>query len=94
MRIKVKFDKAWTKEEAKEYLSDMNNERYQEMDYDVRLELAACAYIYSSDPDISQNEMNYSAQEDIAAGIPFPMPAAEQITSGSAGRHDSILTIR
>lgn len=69
MRIKVTFDNAWTKEEVKEYLSVMDNERYRKMDYDVRLELAACAYIYSNDPDITQDEMNYFAQEDIAVGI-------------------------
>ena len=69
MRIKVTFDNAWTKDEVKEYLSDMDNERYLEMDNDVRLELAVCAFIYMCNPDITQDEMNYSAQEDIAEGI-------------------------
>ena len=69
MRIKVTFDNTWTKEEVKEYLSDMDNERYLQMDYDVRLELAACAFIYLCNPDYTQDEMNYAAQIDIAEGI-------------------------
>lgn len=51
MRIKVTFDNEWTKEEMREYLSNMENERYQDLNYDELLELAACSSIYFANDD-------------------------------------------
>ena len=69
MKIKVEFDNEWTVEEVKEYLSDMDNERYQDLYDDKQLELAACAYMYCVDNENNQKEMNDIASEDIAVGI-------------------------
>ena len=69
MRIKVSFENLWTKEEMKEYLSVSENERYQDMDKDQLLELAACSSIYLENPDLTQEEINCLALEDIAYGI-------------------------
>lgn len=69
MRIKVDSKNLWTKEEMKEYLSDSENERYQDMDKDELLELAACSSIYLENPDLTQEEINRLALEDIANGI-------------------------
>ncbi len=69
MRIKVTFDNEWTKEEMREYLSNMENERYQDLYYDELLELAACSSIYLENPNLTQEEINRLAQEDICDGI-------------------------
>ena len=50
MRIKIEFSNNWSIEDMKEYLSDIQNERNLDMDYDEQLELAACSYIYSEKP--------------------------------------------
>ena len=69
MRIKIEFSNNWSIEDMKEYLSDIQNERNLDMDYDEQLELAACSYIYLLNPELSQEEIIHDAQEDIANGI-------------------------
>ena len=69
MNIKIEFSNNWSIEDMKEYLSDIENERYQDMYYDEQLQLAACSYIYLHNPNLSQEEIIHDAQEDIADGI-------------------------
>ena len=69
MRIKIEFSNNWSIEDMKQYLSDIENERTLDMYYDEQLELAACSYIYSENPNLSQEEIIHDAQEDIEQGI-------------------------
>lgn len=69
MRIKVEFDNNWSFKEIEEYLKDMENEKYKNMDFDLQVELAACTYIYTLGFCKSQNEMVSDAAADVADGI-------------------------
>ena len=69
MKVKVEFENNWSFEEIEEYLNDMENEKYKNMDFDAQVELAACAYIYTSGYCKSQNEMVSEAAVDVAYGI-------------------------
>lgn len=77
MKIIVKFDKSWTREEIEEYISDPNAEKHTSLPDDLHLELVACAEYYATkycyadaeDIDVDQHVMNESAAQSIANGI-------------------------
>ena len=77
MQINVEFEKNWTLEEIKEYMLDMQNERYLSMDLDEHLELAACAYFYASEPGIGEKAINTWAKTDLAEALEEYMPFTE-----------------
>ncbi len=63
MKINVKFEKNWSLKEISAYANNPNDDKYNALDYDTHLELAACAEQYAEglrDVDSIHNEAECS----------------------------------